>query len=104
VPKQEYLRPHDVPVLLQLSIGHVETFRQLAAAVGLSLGESHAAVKRLELARLVLFQERSLNRAAALEFPDLGGTLRVPADSRASHPRNPHGILRAPPCPRHLSA
>jgi hypothetical protein len=68
VSKQEYLRPHDVPVLLQLSIGHVETFRQLAAAVGLSLGESHAAVKRLELARLVLFQERSLNRAAALEF------------------------------------
>jgi hypothetical protein len=68
VPRQEYLRPHDVPVLLQLSLSEVETFRQLAAAVGLSLGESHAAVKRLELARLVLFEKRSVNRTAALEF------------------------------------
>jgi hypothetical protein len=79
MPKQEYLRPHDVSVLLQLSISQVATYRELAAAVGLSLGESHAAVKRLELARLVLFEERSVNRTAALEFLISGVPYAFPA-------------------------
>jgi hypothetical protein len=79
VQKQEYLRPHDVPVLLQLAMGPVATFRELTAAVGLSLGESHAAVKRLELARLVLFEERSVNRTAALDFLSKGVPYAYPA-------------------------
>lgn len=77
--KQEYLRPHDVAVLVQLSIAPAETFRSLSAAVGLSLGESHAAVKRLELARLVVFEARSVNRAATLDFLVSGVPYAFPA-------------------------
>jgi hypothetical protein len=77
--RQEYLRPHDVPVLLQLAMAPATTFRDLAAAVGLSLGESHAAVKRLELARLVLFEERSVNRTAMMEFLIAGVPYAFPA-------------------------
>lgn len=68
MPKQEYLRPHDVLVLLQLAIQPVETFRQLSAKVGLSLGEVHKAVKRLELGRLILFEQRSVNLSGMMEF------------------------------------
>lgn len=77
--KQEYLRPHDVLVLLQLAIQPVDTFRQLSAKVGLSLGEVHKAVKRLELGRLVLFEQRSVNRSDMLEFLVSGVPYAFPA-------------------------
>ena len=70
--KQEYLRPHDVCVLLQLAMRPRSTFRDLAGAVGLSLGEAHNAAKRLELARLVILGEPSVNLAGALEFLTAG--------------------------------
>lgn len=66
--KQEYLRPHDVTVLLQMAIAPAATFRELAERVGLSLGEAHNAVNRLQLSRLVMFDERSVNLSATLEF------------------------------------
>lgn len=66
--RQEYLRPHDVTVLLQCVIRPGNTFRTLAEQVGLSLGEAHNAAKRLELARLISFDEQSVNSSAALDF------------------------------------
>ncbi|HSH45340.1 MAG TPA: hypothetical protein VK966_05770, partial [Longimicrobiales bacterium] len=64
---QEYLRPHDVAVLLQLAI-EPGTFRFLADRVGLSVGETHNAAKRLELSRLAILDERSVNVSAAMDF------------------------------------
>jgi len=77
--KQEHLRPHDVTVLLQLAIRPNTTFRELAAQVALSLGETHNAVKRLELARLIMFNEQSVNYSAAREFLISGVPYAFPA-------------------------
>jgi len=38
IPEQKSLRPHDVCVLLQISLDPEPTFRDLARLVGLSLG------------------------------------------------------------------
>lgn len=70
--KQEYLRPHDVLVLLQLATRPRSTFRDLSQAVGLSLGEAHNAAKRLELARLVMLDEPSVNHSGILQFLTAG--------------------------------
>lgn len=77
--KQEYLRPHDVLVLLQLGIRPVATFRELSAKVGLSLGEVHKAAKRLELSRLIIFDQRSVNLSAMMEFLVSGVPYAFPA-------------------------
>ena len=62
------LRPHDVCVALQLSLVGKTNFRDLASSVGLSLGETHNATKRLGAARLVSPDSSSTNRRALLEF------------------------------------
>lgn len=62
------LKPHDVCVALQLVLQPIFTYRELAAAVGLSLGESHNSVRRLEVARLFLPHQNEANVPALLEF------------------------------------
>ena len=78
--KQEYLRPHDVCVLLQLAIEPQSSFRDLAGAVALSLGETHNAAKRLELARLVMLgAASSVNLKGTFEFLTSGVPYAFPA-------------------------
>lgn len=89
--KQEYLRPHDVLVLIQLAIQPEPTFRDLSAKVGLSLGEVHKAAKRLGLARLIMFEERSVNLSAMMEFLVSGVPYAFPAQLGAPS----RGILTA---------
>lgn len=80
ISKQEYLRPHDVVVLLQLSLRPRATFRDLAPAIGLSLGETHNATRRLQLARLVAPAPAArVNRRGALEFLSFGVPYCFPA-------------------------
>lgn len=77
--KQEYLRPHDVTVLLQLCIRPSTTFRDLSGQVALSLGETHNAVKRLEMSRLVMFGKDSVHYSAVREFLISGVPYAFPA-------------------------
>jgi len=77
--RQEYLRPHDVCVLLQLALQPDSSFRHLSDAVGLSLGETHNAAKRLELARLVALAHGSVNVSGILEFVSAGVPYAFPA-------------------------
>lgn len=76
--KQEYLRPHDVTVILALTLQPYTTFRELAAVVSLSLGETHNSVKRLELARLAQLGETP-NVSGLLEFLISGVPYSFPA-------------------------
>jgi hypothetical protein len=62
------LRAHDVCVALQVVLTPRFSYRELARSVGLSLGESHNSVRRLELARLVLPHQDMVNIPALLEF------------------------------------
>jgi len=62
------LRPHDVCVALQLVMTPRFTYRDLAESVGLSVGEAHNAVKRLEIARLFQSHSDMANVPALLEF------------------------------------
>lgn len=62
------LKPHDVCVALQLAITPRFTFRDIAEAVGLSVGESHNSVGRLEGARLFQPHLDSVNIQGLLEF------------------------------------
>jgi len=62
------LRPHDVCVSLQLVLTPKFSYRELARDVGLSLGEAHNSVKRLEQARLFLADPGSVNLPALSEL------------------------------------
>lgn len=63
---QTSLRPHDMCVALQLVLTPAFSYRELAHDVGLSLGEAHNSVKRLEQARLFLPEPGSVNVPALL--------------------------------------
>lgn len=65
--KQPHLRPHDVSVLLQISLAGGWTYRELAESVGLSVGEVHNSVARLRGARLA-GAGFPINRLGAFEF------------------------------------
>jgi hypothetical protein len=67
-PKLISLKPHDVCVGLQLLLTPGAQFRELAADVGLSLGETHNAAKRLEIARLVIPGRRGVHGRPLLDF------------------------------------
>ncbi|MFW6089570.1 MAG: hypothetical protein ACODAB_07445 [Gemmatimonadota bacterium] len=62
------MRPHDVCVALQLVLTPESDYRGLAAKVGVSLGEAHNAVKRLQVAHLVLPHRLAVNRRNLLEY------------------------------------
>lgn len=66
--KTMVLRPHDVAVALQLALEPGLSFPLLAERTGLSLGESHNAVKRLERARLVSRRDRGAVVPLLLDF------------------------------------
>lgn len=71
--KQAMLKPQDVGVLLGLHLMRQEkfTFAALAQRVGLSTGETHAAVRRAALSRLALLLPQSAPEvigAACREF------------------------------------
>jgi hypothetical protein len=74
------LRPHDVGVGLQIALAPDPGFRELAAAVGLSLGEAHNSVKRLEIARLLMTHRRAVNATPLLEFLVHGVPYAFPAE------------------------
>jgi hypothetical protein len=74
------LRPHDVVVALQLALTPDAPYRALAAAVGLSQGETHNAVKRLTLARLLRPDHRAPRVEALFDFLTKGVPHAFPAE------------------------
>jgi len=66
-------------VVLQLAAAPRGTFRELAASVGLSLGEAHNSVKRLEMAHLASPASGSINVQGTLEFVLHGVPYAFPA-------------------------
>ena len=62
------LKPADVAVALQLWLTPDAPYRALAEAVGISHGEAHNAVQRLQAARLLRAGSRSVKAEALLEF------------------------------------
>lgn len=78
--KPTTLRPHDVAVALQLVLTPEVTFAALAKAVGLSLGESHNSVRRLQHAKLVSSVRRRTVVPALRDFLIFGVPYAFPAD------------------------
>jgi hypothetical protein len=66
------LRPHDVAVALQLVLTPDAPFTALQEQTGLSLGEVHNAVRRLQHARLVSGASRRAVIPALMEFLSAG--------------------------------
>jgi hypothetical protein len=60
MPKQRALKPIDIVVALQLTIKPGQLFASLAAEIGISVSEAHAAVQRLDGANLLSPGERSV--------------------------------------------
>jgi hypothetical protein len=65
---QVSLRPHDICVALQLVLTPEFSYRDLARDVGLSLGEAHNSVKRLQQARLFIADLGKVHVPALLEL------------------------------------
>jgi DNA-binding Lrp family transcriptional regulator len=63
-----YLRPHDVAVVLQLLLSPEVSFAELARRTGVSVGEAHNAVKRLEKTPLLSRKGRRPSSARLLDF------------------------------------
>lgn len=74
------VRPHDVCVALQLILTPESDYRSLAKQVGVSLGEAHNAVKRLQVAHLVLPHRLAVNRRNLLEYLLYGVPYSFPGD------------------------
>ncbi len=81
--RQLVLKPQDFYLLLALvaSGGQGTTYPELAAFTGLSMSEVHAALKRTEAARLLMFEERRprVLRPALREFLLHGAKYAFPA-------------------------
>lgn len=63
-----YLRPHDVAVLLQLVLSPEVSFAELSRRTGVSVGEAHNAVKRLEKTPLLSRKGNRPNVSRLLDF------------------------------------
>lgn len=74
------LRPHDIVVALQLALTPDIPYRTLATAVGLSQGETHNAVKRLTVSRLLRPDRRVPRTEALLDFLTKGVPHAFPAE------------------------
>ena len=72
------LRPHDVAVALQLSLTPQETFADLSRATGLSVGEVHNSVKRLERTRLLTEKGDRPDSRVLLDFLRHGVPIAFP--------------------------
>lgn len=84
---QHTLRPSDVAVLLDLAVepepsadDSARNYRAIAARVGLSVGESHNAVRRLRIARLVPNGSLQVRARSAMEFLVHGVRFAFPAE------------------------
>jgi predicted transcriptional regulator len=96
------LKPQDLLVVLKLASAKEgeRTFPQLAAALGISASEAHAAVARLSKSGLVDESTRSVRKAALCEFlvhgvryvfpPDWSGVTRGVPTSCAAPPLSAH--------------
>lgn len=78
------LKPQDILVALQLALDGSSTYSypKLAQAVGLSVGESHNAVRRLGVAQLMDGAERRPRWAALEEFLIHGVRYAFPAQRK----------------------
>ncbi|WP_396200022.1 hypothetical protein [Gemmatimonas sp.] len=90
------LKPADVAVALQLSLTPDVPYRELAAAVGISHGEAHNAVRRLQAARLLRAGSRAVKTEALLEFL-LGGVPYAFAATPGAEVRGVPTAHAAPP-------
>ncbi len=90
------LKPADVAVALQLSLTPDVPYRELAAAVGISHGEAHNAVRRLQAARLLRAGSRAVKKEALLEFL-LGGVPYAFAATPGAEVRGVPTAHAAPP-------
>lgn len=72
------LKPQDLVVSLKLAVAGDLTYDRLAASLGLSKSEAHAAVKRAKAAGLLL-ADRQPSRHALLEFVLHGARYAFPA-------------------------
>lgn len=98
------LKPHDVLVALKLALRSMDakpTYAALAASLGLSASEVHAAVKRLSAARLVHKDDSGLraDQRTLLEFLVHGVKYAFPAQ-RGSLTRGTATSYAAPPLNR----
>lgn len=73
------LRPGDIAVALELVLRPGERYEGLSRALRLSLSAAHRAVRRLEVAGLLLPRDRHPNRSALLEFLVHGARYAFPA-------------------------
>lgn len=111
--RQPVLKPQDFYLLLVLAAcrGQGTTYPELAAAAGLSMSEVHGALKRVEAARLLYFDQKRpriltpafrefLYHGARYAFPPLRGSLvaGVPT-AHAAPPLNAHIAPSADPAP-----
>ena len=85
------LKPADVAVVLQLSLTPDVPYRELAAAVGISHGEAHNAVQRLQAARLLRAGSRVVKTDALLEFLIDGVPYAFCGHARSRGARCAHG-------------
>lgn len=90
------LKPADVAVALQLALTPEAPYRELAGAVGISHGEAHNAVRRLQAARLLRAGSRTVKAEALLEFL-LGGVTYVFAATPGAEVRGIPTAHAAPP-------
>jgi hypothetical protein len=77
--KQPSLKPVDVVVALQLTLTPESTFSDLAAAVGISHGEAHKSVGRLQASKLTRPGRRAVSSARLMAFITAGVPIAFPA-------------------------
>ncbi len=80
IARQSTLRPHDVVVALELALHPREGYERLAEAVGISVSQAHAAVRRLTLAKLLAPDERRVVLPPFLDFLAAGVPYAFPAE------------------------
>ena len=98
------LKPQDIAVALQLVLTPGSTYGALAAAIGLSQGEVHNAVRRLRGARLVASDVAIVHTAALLEFIQSGVAYAFPADAGGEVRGVPTAHAAAPLAPEFAGA
>lgn len=74
------LRPQDVAVVLQLALTPEVSFAELARRTGVSVGEAHNSVKRLERTELLTQKGQRPNIRRLMEFLLHGVPIAFPGD------------------------
>jgi hypothetical protein len=100
--KPTALKPHDVCVVLQLSLSPDFNYRDLAENVGLSLSAAHNSVRRIELARLYSKFSHGVHMQGLLEFLTKGVPYVFPGEIGPEVQGIPTAYS-APPLDEHIS-